>query len=188
VNRARQSALHYPIAAPPRCPDAARTSRYVPTSLLFATLTSSPQLSENTATLSPFPATLTRYVKPKSCVCHSYRKHRGWGMTLLPSRSLFPYTAPAHARKNPHTNARQPKSFHALTSHFSAYRGVGVAPSSALSVSSALKSPLHIAATPTASRKSSPATSSLSLFTTHHPRLTRSKVRFTRNPPGATHV
>ncbi len=47
----------------------------------------SPQISENTTTLSPLAATLTGRVKPKSCVCHSYKKHRGGG---YPSRDPFP--------------------------------------------------------------------------------------------------
>jgi hypothetical protein len=61
-----------------------KTSRVTP---LFATLTSSLQLTENTATLSPFRATLTDSVKHKSFVCHSYRKHRGWG--VHPSNQIF---------------------------------------------------------------------------------------------------
>jgi hypothetical protein len=50
-----------------------------PLSPLFDTLTSCVQAAENTATLSPFPATLTSYVKRKSFVCHSYKKQRGVG-------------------------------------------------------------------------------------------------------------
>jgi len=50
---------------------------------LFATLTSCVQATENTATLSSFPATLTSNVKPKSFVCHSCKKQGGWG---VPSR------------------------------------------------------------------------------------------------------
>ena len=46
---------------------------------LFATLTDHAQLHENKATLSPAFAALTRRVKPNSFVCHSYKKHRGWG-------------------------------------------------------------------------------------------------------------
>ena len=44
-----------------------------------ATLTGHSQLTENPGTLSPAFATLTRHVKHKSFVCHSYKKHRGWG-------------------------------------------------------------------------------------------------------------
>jgi len=51
-----------------------------------ATLADHSQLAENPATLSPLPvypeprrATLTRHVKPNPCVCHSYKKHGGWG-------------------------------------------------------------------------------------------------------------
>jgi hypothetical protein len=45
----------------------------------FATLTSPLQPPENTATLSPAFATLTRHVNHNSFVCHSYKKHPGWG-------------------------------------------------------------------------------------------------------------
>ena len=44
-----------------------------------ATLTVSLQLTENPVTLSPFAATLTSHVSHNSFVCHSYKKHRGWG-------------------------------------------------------------------------------------------------------------
>ena|ERR1700730_10209336 len=46
---------------------------------LSVTLTDTPQLHENKATLSPAFATLTGRVKHKSFVCHSYKKHRGVG-------------------------------------------------------------------------------------------------------------
>ncbi len=49
----------------------------------FATLAASPQLIENPATLSPFAATLTDRVKPKSFACHSYKKHPGVGILHL---------------------------------------------------------------------------------------------------------
>ena len=52
------------------------SSRLTP---VLATLTEDLQITENKATLSPFPATLTSRVKPKSFVCHSYEKHRGGG-------------------------------------------------------------------------------------------------------------
>lgn len=46
---------------------------------LFAALTNSPQLHDNTTTLSPAFGTLTCGVRPKSFVCHSCKKHRGGG-------------------------------------------------------------------------------------------------------------
>src|ERR1700676_1106122 len=55
----------------------------------FASLTSFLQLTENTATLSPFAATLTDSVNHNPFVCHSYRKHRGWG--LPPSSQVFSF-------------------------------------------------------------------------------------------------
>jgi hypothetical protein len=45
----------------------------------LATLTSHLQLTENTATLSPAFATLADRVRHNSFVCHSYKKHPGWG-------------------------------------------------------------------------------------------------------------
>ena len=63
---------------------------------LFATLTTSLQLTENTATLSPFRATLADCVKHKSFVCHSYRKHRGvHTLSRNPIPSIFMSSAPA---------------------------------------------------------------------------------------------
>src|ERR1700720_1844184 len=47
-----------------------------------ATLTDDQQPTENSATLSPFAATLTSCVKHKPFVCHSYRKPPGWGQPL----------------------------------------------------------------------------------------------------------
>ncbi len=47
---------------------------------LLGTLTDYLQLTENLATLSPFPAILTTRVKVKPFVCHSYKKHPGVGV------------------------------------------------------------------------------------------------------------
>jgi Prolipoprotein diacylglyceryl transferase len=49
------------------------------TTPFLATLTTSLQRIENTATLSPFAATLTGHVNHNPFVCHSYKKHPGWG-------------------------------------------------------------------------------------------------------------
>ena len=51
---------------------------------LFATLTASVQIPENTTTLSSVFATLTRHVMHKFFVCRSYKKHPGWGHTSCP--------------------------------------------------------------------------------------------------------
>ncbi len=51
----------------------------LPVSPFPATLTGRPQLSENKTALSLAFATLTRRVKPKSFVCHSYKKQGGGG-------------------------------------------------------------------------------------------------------------
>jgi hypothetical protein len=53
-----------------------------PVSPFPATLTDDSQLTENSATLSPVPATLTSRVNPNPFVCHSCRKHPGWGYLL----------------------------------------------------------------------------------------------------------
>jgi len=44
------------------------------------------------ATLSPFPAALTDPVKHNPFVCHSYRKHPGWGSR--PSSQIFSFRNP----------------------------------------------------------------------------------------------
>ncbi len=61
-----------------------------PVSPFPATLTSSLQLAENTATLSPAFATLADHVKHKSFVCHSYTKHRGVGYLAESNGLSFP--------------------------------------------------------------------------------------------------
>jgi len=47
-----------------------------------ATPTGQLQLAENTTTLSPVVATLTGRVTHNPFVCHSYKKHPGWGYPL----------------------------------------------------------------------------------------------------------
>jgi hypothetical protein len=190
VNRARQFVRCCPASLPPCSPLAASSSRYVPVSLLSATRRSHPQLLENTAILSPATAALAPRIDAKLTrvnhnpfICHSYEKHPGWGMPLQSSRLLFPRTPSGPAQRRP-----QPKSFHAFTSRFSGYPGGRASRFSAFSVSFVLKDTLHLANPSAHWQKPSHVTSSLSLFTTHYPRLTRSTVRFTRSIPGATHV
>ncbi len=90
----------------------------------FPCLTSIPQTAEKTATLSPFPVALTTRVKPKSFVCHSYKKYRGRGT----SRESSPI--PSHVfhmlLSGPTQHLPQLHSFHGFTSHFSGYLGGGV--------------------------------------------------------------
>jgi len=50
------------------------TVNCLPVSPFPATLAANSHLTENSATLSPVPATLTRRVNPNPFVCHSYRK------------------------------------------------------------------------------------------------------------------
>src|SRR5208282_5807018 len=83
-----------------------------------ATLTSYLQPAEKPATLSLAFATLASRIKHKSCVCHSYKKHPGWGIPLfsansVPSalkstRALSP-TDPSDANQRPliHPEARR---------------------------------------------------------------------------------
>ena len=72
-----------------------------PATRLSATLTDTPQLHENKATLSLAFATLTRRVKHKSFVCHSYKKHRGVGYPSILKQ--FPF-APRLLCKNRSAN------------------------------------------------------------------------------------
>jgi hypothetical protein len=103
-----------------------KTSRVSP---FFATLTRSLHLTENTATLSPFPAALTDRVKHKSFVCHSYRKHRGWGTSarsrlryIVTSLRLF-FIAPTEGSdlvgREPLSRSQEPDRFPLLTTHYS---------------------------------------------------------------------
>ena len=62
------------------------TFNWVSITLFPAALTSRPQITEKPAALTPAFATLTNRVKHKSCVCHSYKKHQGWG---IPSTSCL---------------------------------------------------------------------------------------------------
>ena len=64
---------------------------------LPATLTSHLQRPEKSATLSLAFATLTSRVKHKSSVCHSYKKHPGWGYTLQREMSSFPNLTTRHS-------------------------------------------------------------------------------------------
>ena len=71
-----------------------------PLTPFLATLIVASQLTENPATLSPVLATLTRRVKPNPFVCHSYKKHPGWGSH---SSNQNPAFLPAPNHKSPVT-------------------------------------------------------------------------------------
>jgi hypothetical protein len=90
VIRGPQPALPPPLLSSASAPSLATTRSPQPAPLtpFFATLTASPQLAENSPTLSPAFATLTRPVTPKSCVCHSYRKSPGVGTSDVLQRPL----------------------------------------------------------------------------------------------------
>jgi len=67
----------------------------VPVTPFSATLTGHWQPTEKPATLSPAVATLTRRVKHKSFVCHSYRKHAGWGLPFSSNLRTIKSAEPA---------------------------------------------------------------------------------------------
>ena len=50
-----------------------------------------PQLAENPTALSPFPATLTSLVNHNPFLCHSCRKHPGWGAPINQNALLSPH-------------------------------------------------------------------------------------------------
>ncbi len=68
-------------------------------SCFLATLADKPQLTENSPTLSPVPATLTGRAKHNPFVCHSYRKHPGWGIPLA-TRHYFDAQQRLHAHSS----------------------------------------------------------------------------------------
>jgi hypothetical protein len=72
-----------------------------------ATLTSSLQITEKPATLTPAFATLTDIVTHKSFVCHSYKKHLGWGYPLL-LRELCALCVKVHPRPQTCRSVRHP--------------------------------------------------------------------------------
>jgi hypothetical protein len=107
----------------------------------FATLTRHPQPADNKTTLSALSATLTSYVKPKSFVCHSYKKHGGVGedAPFLARHSSSPAASAAHsntrllrapsARGNPsHTNTCNSNPFMRLLHDSLDTRGGAVCP------------------------------------------------------------
>jgi hypothetical protein len=105
-----------------------------------------------------------------------YKKPGGSGPAANPKvHQLVTFDTPRlRTRRNP----RNPLALMELLHNSRTPRGWGRHPLfssfSVPSVASALKSPFHPAKTSSHSRKPIPATSSLSLFTTHHPLLTLS--------------
>jgi hypothetical protein len=111
-------------------PPSARRNRprnSTPASLSLSLLDVSPQISENTATLSPFAATLTGLVKPKSCVCHSYKKHRGGWVSFarplpkivipIPSQTCHPEGIEGSAFSSGFTDHWTRTTGHRITAH-----------------------------------------------------------------------
>jgi len=70
----------------------------VPVSPLFAAPTNHWQTAENKTTLSSVFATLTSPVKHKFFVCHSYKKHPGWGYISCPLSPTASPTIPFRMR------------------------------------------------------------------------------------------
>jgi excinuclease ABC subunit C len=56
------------------------TLNWISLTTLPATLARSLQITEKPTTLSPAFAALTSRIKHNPCVCHSYKKHPGWGV------------------------------------------------------------------------------------------------------------
>jgi hypothetical protein len=96
-----------------------------PVSPFFATLTDNSQPIENPTTLSPAFATLTRFVEPNPCVCHSYKKQGGWGVSRFPSS---PRSHPLHYLWPPTAHTRTPATPFLSCAYFTALciPGVGV--------------------------------------------------------------
>src|SRR5208282_645655 len=106
----RETSVHSASAFTP-----ARSGRY-PLSCSF-NFKSSTINHSSLSFLMPIDAKLTR-VKDKSFVCHSCKKHPGWGMPIL-AFLLHDFLRPTHKRP-------QLESLHGFTPLFSVYRGVGV--------------------------------------------------------------
>jgi hypothetical protein len=64
------------------------TFKWVSLTPFPATLTSTLQITEKPASLSPAFATLASRLKHKSCVCHSYKKHPGCGVPPFSANSV----------------------------------------------------------------------------------------------------
>jgi hypothetical protein len=93
-----------------------------PVSPFFATLTRHLQPAENNATLSALSATLTALCKPKSFVCHSYKKHGGVGCHVPP---LFHRSTPGASATR--RNARNSNPLKCLPHNSRTPRGWGSA-------------------------------------------------------------
>jgi hypothetical protein len=96
-----------------------------PATPLSATLTDTLQLHENKTILSPAFATLTRFVKHKSFVCHSYKKHRGVGYPSIGDPASFSSHRFRYAQRRPFTPSAlsegQSLSDHRFTSRSSGH-------------------------------------------------------------------
>jgi hypothetical protein len=93
--------------APPRSVGCQLSAVSSPVSPFPATLTSSLQITEKPATLTPAFATLTEIVTHKSFVCHSYKKHPGWGYPRL-LRELCALCVKIHPRPQACPSVRHP--------------------------------------------------------------------------------
>ena len=118
-----------------------------------ATLTNSVQRIENTTTLSPAFATLTRNVTRKPCICHSYEKHPGVRVPLqlssrprrpcpLAPHPIFPIEHKLDTLDTP--MSPQTQSPHALAHTFRHTRGWGPVLTSFLRKSGLLSPPAAI--------------------------------------------
>src|SRR5580658_1676039 len=74
---------------------------------LFATLTDQSQADENTTTLSPAFATLTRHITPNSFICHSYKKHPGGGVPCPAANAQYSQPLPRFSTSSKHPGHAQ---------------------------------------------------------------------------------
>src|SRR5208282_4001849 len=124
----RLNALNPCSSLPPNIPTfaPANLETTLPLSSLPATLTDGLQLIENSATLSPFAATLTRHVTLNPFVCHSYKKHPGWGYPV-PAKSLCAFFDLAAVNSN---GIRTSKTRHLKSFRIRTYKKRGEGPAS----------------------------------------------------------
>jgi hypothetical protein len=98
-----------------------------PVTPLSVTLAALAQTPENTATLGSLVVTLTRRVKHKSCVCHSYEKHPGWGIPRKRKKTYNAHSLPTFSTSSTYStraSTRNPLCFHATTHDFRHHGGV----------------------------------------------------------------
>jgi len=127
---------------------------------------------KNRSLLTPSQSTLPQLLIPphfNSFRSNVYKNPEGGAPPPTPKIQPVTRHAPAHARQLP-----QPQSLHTLTSRFSGYpRGVGSLSVLCELCALCVKIPIPTRLDLSRYAQAEPHASSLSLFTTHHPLLTR---------------